>query len=300
VPVRGRWVWEDSDFRPEGAFDRIEKHLGHTVGVTVLAKLVYYKKHDGDPNTCLDVEVDRPAILRWICKNCIPADFALDECCVWLMTLPEHPRLTKNTALDKFIAAHGDKFIAAHGDKFIAAHGDKFIAAHGDDRTSLARNLVDNRKCFKEGRILENFSGRGSLFDEYLAAANAGSTARGRRQSVRTGSRLIKSGFTQRRLMAHSANRPYCRLGETAPAAVVIDTLNRSIAGSESDDRDMALYIQAADAIRDIFNCAVIIVPHCSIDATRRAGIYPLPALPMHNSPSSAMRQTISWLALST
>jgi RecA-family ATPase len=42
-------------------------------------------------------------------------------------------------------------------------------------------------------------------------------------------------------------------LDQTVPAAVVIDTLNRSIAGSESDDRDMALYIQAADAIRVTF-----------------------------------------------
>jgi RecA-family ATPase len=33
-------------------------------------------------------------------------------------------------------------------------------------------------------------------------------------------------------------------LGQTIPVAVVIDTLNRSIAGSESDDRDMAMYIQ--------------------------------------------------------
>jgi AAA domain len=41
------------------------------------------------------------------------------------------------------------------------------------------------------------------------------------------------------------------------PAAVVIDTLNRSLTGSESSDEDMAAYIKAADAIRDAFNCAV-------------------------------------------
>jgi hypothetical protein len=61
-------------------------------------------------------------------------------------------------------------------------------------------------------------------------------------------------------------------LGRITPAAVVIDTLNRSIAGSESDDKDMALYIQAADAIRDSFGCAIIIVHHCGIDATRPRG----------------------------
>jgi hypothetical protein len=61
-------------------------------------------------------------------------------------------------------------------------------------------------------------------------------------------------------------------LGQTVPVAVVIDTLNRSIGGSESDDRDMAAYVQAADAIRDTFKCAVIIVQHCGIDATRPRG----------------------------
>jgi hypothetical protein len=56
------------------------------------------------------------------------------------------------------------------------------------------------------------------------------------------------------------------------PAVVVIDTLNRSLAGSESDDKDMAAYIRAADAIRDAFDCAVIVVHHCGIDATRPRG----------------------------
>jgi len=62
------------------------------------------------------------------------------------------------------------------------------------------------------------------------------------------------------------------RLQAEAPAAVIIDTLNRSIAGSESDDKDMAAYIRAADAIRDAFKCAVIVVHHCGIDATRPRG----------------------------
>jgi hypothetical protein len=47
-------------------------------------------------------------------------------------------------------------------------------------------------------------------------------------------------------------------LVESCPAAVVIDTLNRSLAGSESDDRDMAAYVKAADAIRDAFNCVAL------------------------------------------
>ena len=60
--------------------------------------------------------------------------------------------------------------------------------------------------------------------------------------------------------------------GTIPPAAVVIDTLNRSLAGSESDDRDMAAYVKAADAIRDAFNCAVIIVHHCGHEGTRPRG----------------------------
>jgi hypothetical protein len=61
-------------------------------------------------------------------------------------------------------------------------------------------------------------------------------------------------------------------LVESCPAAVVIDTLNRSLAGSESDDRDMAAYVKAADAIRDAFNCVVIIVHHCGHEGTRPRG----------------------------
>jgi len=61
-------------------------------------------------------------------------------------------------------------------------------------------------------------------------------------------------------------------LGTVGPAAVVIDTLNRSLAGSESDDRDMAAYVKAADAIRDAFSCAVIVVHHCGHDGTRPRG----------------------------
>lgn len=57
-----------------------------------------------------------------------------------------------------------------------------------------------------------------------------------------------------------------------APVAVVIDTLNRSLAGSESRDEDMAAYILAADAIRERFNCAVIVVHHCGVNDSRPRG----------------------------
>jgi AAA domain len=57
-----------------------------------------------------------------------------------------------------------------------------------------------------------------------------------------------------------------------APILVVLDTLNRSLKGSQNDSKDMAAYIAAADAIRETFNCAVAIVHHCGIDGTRPRG----------------------------
>jgi KaiC/GvpD/RAD55 family RecA-like ATPase len=62
------------------------------------------------------------------------------------------------------------------------------------------------------------------------------------------------------------------QIGDSPPAAVVIDTLNRSLSGSESSDTDMSAYIKAADAVRDAFACAVAIVHHCGHDTTRPRG----------------------------
>ena len=54
--------------------------------------------------------------------------------------------------------------------------------------------------------------------------------------------------------------------------AVFIDTLNRTLAGSESSDEDMTAYVGAADAIREASGCAVVIVHHCGVDGTRPRG----------------------------
>ena len=54
--------------------------------------------------------------------------------------------------------------------------------------------------------------------------------------------------------------------------AVVLDTLNKSLVGSESKDLDMAAYIRAAEAVRDAFDCVVIIVHHCGWDESRMRG----------------------------
>ena len=57
------------------------------------------------------------------------------------------------------------------------------------------------------------------------------------------------------------------------PVAIVIDTLNRSLAGSENSDEDMAAYVGACDMIRECFpGVAVIVVHHCGHDATRPRG----------------------------
>lgn len=60
--------------------------------------------------------------------------------------------------------------------------------------------------------------------------------------------------------------------GATPPAAVVLDTLNRSLRGSESSDQDMTAYVKAADTIREAFNCAVIVVHHCGLNGERPRG----------------------------
>ena len=70
------------------------------------------------------------------------------------------------------------------------------------------------------------------------------------------------------------------RSNKIRPTLVVLDTLNRSLVGSESSDEDMAAYITAAEAIcrafvepdEDSTSCAVIIVHHCGVDGTRPRG----------------------------
>jgi hypothetical protein len=59
---------------------------------------------------------------------------------------------------------------------------------------------------------------------------------------------------------------------EVPPGIVVLDTLNRSLEGSENDPADMSRYVQASDAIREAFNCVVIIIHHCGVEGTRPRG----------------------------
>jgi hypothetical protein len=62
------------------------------------------------------------------------------------------------------------------------------------------------------------------------------------------------------------------QLGIVIPALIVIDTLNRSLTGSENSDEDMSAYILACDKLRERFKCAVMIIHHCGIDGTRPRG----------------------------
>jgi AAA domain len=56
------------------------------------------------------------------------------------------------------------------------------------------------------------------------------------------------------------------------PACVVIDTMNRSLVGSESKDEDMAAYLRAADVLQQAFGCLVVIIHHCGVNETRPRG----------------------------
>lgn len=58
----------------------------------------------------------------------------------------------------------------------------------------------------------------------------------------------------------------------TKPVLVVLDTLNRSLRGSENSDEDMSAYVKAADAIREAFDCAVVVVHHSGTEGTRPRG----------------------------
>jgi hypothetical protein len=72
-------------------------------------------------------------------------------------------------------------------------------------------------------------------------------------------------------------------LDGTKPVAVVLDTLNRSLVGSENRDVDMAAYIRAAESVRDKFGCVVIIVHHCGYNEERLRGHSSLPPPSMLN-----------------
>jgi len=61
-------------------------------------------------------------------------------------------------------------------------------------------------------------------------------------------------------------------LGKDGCVTIVIDTLNRSLNGSESSDQDMSAWIKGADRLRAEFDCTVIVIHHCGHEASRPRG----------------------------
>lgn len=55
-------------------------------------------------------------------------------------------------------------------------------------------------------------------------------------------------------------------------AVITVDTLNRSLRGSENKDEDMSSYIRAADQLALAFDCLVILIHHCGIAGERPRG----------------------------
>jgi AAA domain len=91
------------------------------------------------------------------------------------------------------------------------------------------------------------------------------------------------------------------QIGQAQPSAIAIDTLNRSIRGSESSDEDMSAYIKAADAIREAFSCAVIVIHHCGIDDKRPRGHTSLTGaadaqLAVRRGANGTMTLTVEWM----
>jgi hypothetical protein len=62
------------------------------------------------------------------------------------------------------------------------------------------------------------------------------------------------------------------QLGGDVPAAVVIDTLNRSFIGEENKSDDMTKFIRAADVVRVSVGCTVVVIHHCGTAGSRPRG----------------------------
>jgi hypothetical protein len=67
------------------------------------------------------------------------------------------------------------------------------------------------------------------------------------------------------------------QLSDTPPVKIGLDTLNRSMTGSESKDADMGAYLAAADKLGERFSSFVNILHHPGCDASRVRGHTSLP-----------------------
>jgi hypothetical protein len=64
----------------------------------------------------------------------------------------------------------------------------------------------------------------------------------------------------------------HAQLGGATPALIVVDTVNRTLGGSENKPEDMARYLRAAALLEDEFQCCVVLIHHCGIEAGRPRG----------------------------
>lgn len=85
------------------------------------------------------------------------------------------------------------------------------------------------------------------------------------------------------------------------PIAIVLDTLNKSLHGSENSDEDMGAYVRAADALRETFDCAVIIVHHSGLEGSRPRGHTSLTGaadaqLAVKRDPVGNVLMTVEWM----
>jgi len=62
------------------------------------------------------------------------------------------------------------------------------------------------------------------------------------------------------------------QLGDKTPVMIVVDTVNRTLVGSENKPDDMARYLRAAATLQDAFNCCVVLVHHCGVEQGRPRG----------------------------
>ena len=62
------------------------------------------------------------------------------------------------------------------------------------------------------------------------------------------------------------------QLGGNRPVTVCLDTVNRTLVGSESKDVDVARYLAAAAAIEDAFTCSVVLIHHSGLEKGRPRG----------------------------
>ena len=69
--------------------------------------------------------------------------------------------------------------------------------------------------------------------------------------------------------LVESINR---RLGEPGPALIIVDTLSRAFGGKDPNTpKDMNLFVQRCDYLRQLFDCTVLIIHHTGWDTSREA-----------------------------